>query len=259
MRAMGVPARVVTGYQGAELNTVDGQYIVRNSQAHAWAEIWLRDQGWTRVDPTAAVAPERVEQAPPPRPLALLPGTLGNFGQFHAGTLLNWRAAWEAMDHRWNVWVLQYGSEQQMDLLKRAGWSSPNWQDLGQALAIGLGLLGLAGSIALWLQQPKRPNQTWPRTLRSLQPSMLSLGIGQPPGPTPAAASSWRAWCEAAWPGARSALQNELLTALNTLDALQYGRNATEQAAKPASRRQTLRHIQRLCRDWRRAGAHSQT
>ena len=62
MRAAGVPARVVTGYQGGELNPVDGYLTVRQSDAHAWAEVWLARRGWVRVDPTAAVAPERVRR-----------------------------------------------------------------------------------------------------------------------------------------------------------------------------------------------------
>ncbi|WP_460825210.1 transglutaminase family protein, partial [Massilia solisilvae] len=59
MRAAGVPARVVTGYQGGEMNPIDGYLTVRQSDAHAWAEVWLAGRGWVRVDPTAAVAPER--------------------------------------------------------------------------------------------------------------------------------------------------------------------------------------------------------
>ena len=62
MRAAGVPARVVTGYQGGEFNPLGGYLLVRQSDAHAWSEIWLDDRGWVRVDPTAAVAPERIER-----------------------------------------------------------------------------------------------------------------------------------------------------------------------------------------------------
>ena len=62
MRAAGVPARVVAGYQGGEVNPIDGYLTVRQSDAHAWAEIWVEGQGWERVDPTAAVAPSRIEQ-----------------------------------------------------------------------------------------------------------------------------------------------------------------------------------------------------
>ena len=63
MRALGVPARVVTGYQGGELNPVDGFVTVRQSDAHAWSEVWLKGRGWSRVDPTAVVAPARVDPA----------------------------------------------------------------------------------------------------------------------------------------------------------------------------------------------------
>ncbi|MFX8813075.1 transglutaminase-like domain-containing protein, partial [Acinetobacter baumannii] len=62
MRALDIPARVVTGYQGGEYNTYDNYMIVRQSDAHAWAEVWLTGQGWVRIDPTSAVAPERIDQ-----------------------------------------------------------------------------------------------------------------------------------------------------------------------------------------------------
>ena len=63
MRAAGIPARVVTGYLGGDENPVDGFYTVRQSDAHAWAEVWYADRGWVRIDPTSAVAPERIEQS----------------------------------------------------------------------------------------------------------------------------------------------------------------------------------------------------
>ena len=61
MRAAGIPTRVVTGYQGGEVNVLANYLIVRQAEAHAWTEVWLRDEGWVRVDPTAAVSPMRVE------------------------------------------------------------------------------------------------------------------------------------------------------------------------------------------------------
>lgn len=60
MRAMDVPARIVTGYQGGGQNSLDGYWTVRQSDAHAWAEVWIAERGWVRVDPTGAVAPGRV-------------------------------------------------------------------------------------------------------------------------------------------------------------------------------------------------------
>src|SRR3546814_5401401 len=61
MRAAGIPARIVTGYQGGERNAVGGYYVVSQSDAHAWSEVWY-DGRWHRVDPTAAVAPDRIER-----------------------------------------------------------------------------------------------------------------------------------------------------------------------------------------------------
>jgi len=62
MRAANIPARIVTGYQGGELNEIGNYLIVRQSDAHAWTEVWLDDRGWLRVDPTAAVSPDRIEK-----------------------------------------------------------------------------------------------------------------------------------------------------------------------------------------------------
>jgi transglutaminase-like putative cysteine protease len=61
MRAAGIPARVVTGYQGGYFNTLGNYLLVRQSDAHAWSEVWLKGRGWVRVDPTGAVSPQRVE------------------------------------------------------------------------------------------------------------------------------------------------------------------------------------------------------
>ena len=92
------------------------------------------------MDPTAAVAPERIERNPDRPPLAGLPGALGTLD---SSTLRRLRATWEAVDHRWNVWVLQYSQGQQMNLMRKLGWPSPNWADLGQLLAVCLGVLAL--------------------------------------------------------------------------------------------------------------------
>ena len=109
LRAAGVPARVVTGYQGGEVNTVDRIITVRQADAHAWAEAYLPGRGWLRLDPTAAAVPGRIESGlaravrqGEPVPLLLRPQ-------------LEWLRAvrynWEALAHRWNVMVLGYNPE----------------------------------------------------------------------------------------------------------------------------------------------------
>ena len=146
MRAAGVPARVVTGYQGGELNPVDGFLTVRQSDAHAWAEIWLAGQGWTRVDPTAAVAPSRVEQGiaaalPTGEPLAML-------SRIDIDWLRAMRNRWEAVNNGWNQWVLGYNPERQREVLSRLGFKEPDWRSMTATLAVLCGITLLV--ISLW-------------------------------------------------------------------------------------------------------------
>ncbi|THC44944.1 DUF3488 and transglutaminase-like domain-containing protein [Massilia sp. Mn16-1_5] len=133
MRAAGVPARVVTGYQGGELNPLDGYVTVRQSDAHAWAEVWLAGQGWVRVDPTAAVAPERVrrglEGAIPPRPPFGIEG-LGRFMAQGGGNswLAQMRYAFGAVNNGWNQWVLNYTPQRQQNVVDSVRASLFDWR-----------------------------------------------------------------------------------------------------------------------------------
>jgi len=134
MRAAGIPARVVTGYQGGEINPLDGYLTVRQSDAHAWAEVWLRGRGWVRVDPTAAVAPERVRRnlaaaVDPPPPFGI--DALRGLSMFDAGgdsLFGRLRNAFGAINNGWNQWVLNYTPERQRGFM--------------QSLKGGLGHLG---------------------------------------------------------------------------------------------------------------------
>lgn len=132
MRSAGIPARIVTGYQGGEFNPASNYYIVRQSDAHAWAEVWLADAGWTRVDPTAAIAPERIEYGADGLRRLLARGAL--LGGLPADTVrgllsLTWveqvrqqtRLSWDAVNTTWQRWVLDYGRDRQQELLARLG------------------------------------------------------------------------------------------------------------------------------------------
>ncbi len=124
MRAAGIPTRIVTGYQGGEPNPFGDYMVVRQSSAHAWTEVWLQGQGWTRVDPTAAVAPERIELGLPDS-LRLgdpMPGGLMR----SVAILADMRMAWDLANARWDEFVLGYGPELQMDLLSRFGLNMPS-------------------------------------------------------------------------------------------------------------------------------------
>lgn len=146
MRAAGVPARVVAGYQGGEMNPVDGFLTVRQSDAHAWAEIWLAGQGWVRVDPTAAVAPSRVEQG---ISAALAAGEpLPMLARIDIDWLLRIRNRWEAANNAWNQWVLGYNPQRQREVLSRLGFREPDWRSMTAALAVLCGAALLI--ITLW-------------------------------------------------------------------------------------------------------------
>ncbi|WP_454727316.1 MULTISPECIES: transglutaminase TgpA family protein [Cupriavidus] len=139
MRAAGVPARVVTGYQGGEYNPIGGNYIVRQADAHAWAEIWLDGRGWVRVDPTSAVAPSRVERG--------LNGALdaGEAAAREPGWLRELRWGMDGMVYTWQRWVLQYDRGQQARLMQQLGIGD----SLPQALLGGLAALSLLGLVPL--------------------------------------------------------------------------------------------------------------
>lgn len=177
MRALGVPSRVVTGYQGGEINTVDGFMVVRQSDAHAWAEVWLKDRGWTRVDPTSAVAPERIERnltsAIPPRLLGGLV-TLGNTSGGWVSSLRTLRHNWDAVTNSWNQWVLNYTPDRQRGLIQALGFRDVDWRTL-TGLMFGFGAMAMA-VIALPLMRNRQKLGPVDRLYRALCQRMARRG-----------------------------------------------------------------------------------
>ena len=181
VRAMGIPARLVTGYQGGEPNNLDGYWIVRQSDAHAWTEVWLEGRGWVRVDPTAAVAPGRTgsfQRLVAPR------GVLGTAMQTVSPNL--WaalRSGWEAMNNGWNQWVLNYTQSRQLNMLRNLGFTSPSWEDLSRVLLAVVVLVALAG--ALWSWWDRLQHDPWLRLLgrarKRLREAGLEVGNTAPP------------------------------------------------------------------------------
>ncbi len=153
MRAAGIPARVVAGYQGGDWNPLGGYLIVRNAHAHAWSEVWLPERGWTRVDPTAAVAPERVERGFE----ASFGGSEALAGGLRRGSELFWRAGmlWDNLNAEWNDWVVQFDRATQDSILGHLGFDDPGWRAFAAALAAGLAVA--VGILALWLALELRP------------------------------------------------------------------------------------------------------
>ncbi|MDM7944450.1 MAG: DUF3488 and transglutaminase-like domain-containing protein [Hydrogenophaga sp.] len=173
MRALDIPARIVTGYQGGEINGVDGYWTVRQRDAHAWTEVWLQGQGWVRVDPTSAVAPGRVGSFERLRaPQGALAGAIGNLNPDLTAQL---RAAWEAVNNSWNQWVLNYTQGRQLDLLKNLGFESPSWTDLAYVLIAVVVVVSLLG--AAWTLWERQQHDPWLRLLRQARTRLHKLGV----------------------------------------------------------------------------------
>lgn len=185
MRLAEIPSRIVLGYLGGEYNPLSGDYLVRQSDAHAWAEVWLDDRGWTRIDPTAAIAAERVERDPRLSALgssapvrfrvdeASALGRLVRGARFLAG----------AFDANWKNWVVGFSSRDQQRLLDRLG--------LGPLQEYGLAMLMAVGSSAVllgwWISLTRRRGEQdpiqrcWRRFGRRL--ARIGLAPGHHEGP----------------------------------------------------------------------------
>jgi transglutaminase-like putative cysteine protease len=149
MRALDIPARVVTGYQGGEINAVDHFLEVRQRDAHAWAEVWIAGEGWTRVDPTAAVAPERIERGA----AEALTGVVGFTASdsWVAALLRNTRFNWDAIGNAWNQWILAYNADRQSGLFSGLGIERIDWQTLTIVLIVAFGaVLAIIGATTLF-------------------------------------------------------------------------------------------------------------
>ena len=190
MRAAGVPARVVTGYQGGAYNSLGNYYIVRQSDAHAWAEVWLRERGWVRVDPTAAIAPARVQSG---LAAAILDsGQAGGGGaalSFMARTQSTWlislRFNLDLLTYRWDQWVLGYNPERQFAFLTRMGMKDITWQNMAYTMLGGIALLvGLFALLMLRRLLPRNADKVqaaWLKLCKKLAKSGLPRATHEGP------------------------------------------------------------------------------
>ncbi len=147
MRAAGVPARVIVGYQGGTFNPVDDYMIVRQSDAHAWTEIWLDDRGWTRVDPTAAVSPDRISRGIENAGLeeSRLPSILVLNSEF----ILQLRYQLDSLNHSWNKWVVGFNEKKQKELFELLGIDDIDKATLFSWLVVAMTIFGAL--VALWV------------------------------------------------------------------------------------------------------------
>jgi len=184
MRMAGIPARVVTGYQGGFYNNIGSYVLVRQSDAHAWSEVWIRGSGWTRIDPTAAVAPERVER-----------GAMESIDQrrymFDFQWLRNARNTFDLFQRGWNNWVVTFGSERQSRLLSIFGWDIAGPTKLVITLIAVILVVGaiifLLAPLLLKFRSSKKPDplqRSWKKFLQKLKktgfeprPSMAAMEL----------------------------------------------------------------------------------
>lgn len=190
MRAAGVPARVVAGYQGGEVNPVNRTVIVHQFDAHAWAEVWREGEGWVRVDPTASVAPERIEWG--------LERAVASEGSFLADAPLSalryrniplinrLRLEYDALTYRWQSWVVGFNSEEQFDLLHR--WLGQVTAAKFAAVLIGSWLLVLVPvAITLFRRREVRVLRPEDKAYRQFCERLARAGITRSPEETPQA------------------------------------------------------------------------
>ena len=141
LRAAGIPSRVVTGYQGGEINPITRQLVVRQLDAHAWSEVWFEDSGWVRIDPTFAVSPLRINNG--------INAAVGPVGVFNTlmradqfGVLRQMRFSWDAINNQWNQWVVGFNADRQRGMLENLGMQNVDWRTIAMLLIAGILTVG---------------------------------------------------------------------------------------------------------------------
>lgn len=223
MRAADVPARVVTGYQGGELNELGDYLIIRQSNAHAWAEVWLDGRGWVRVDPTAAIPPERVVTNGDTARFRSTGFIAGRSAELTAlsQALFKMRHGWDALNNGWNQWVLGFDQARQARVLRALGLQDQSWRRLITLMVALLAtLLGLIALILL-LRRPRQRDpvlRLYQRFCQRLERSSLARRPDE--GPRTFAARVIKN---------RPELDKSVSEITALYEALRYGRNADEE------------------------------
>ena len=187
MRAAGIPARVIVGYQGGHWMDAGNYLRLRQADAHAWTEVWLGEAGWTRMDPTAAIAPERIETG--------LSGWVGDDADapaFLRRSGLSWSVQWrlrasdwhDMLTFRWESLVLAFGPERQRELFARFGLDATDWRSILIALGVAFGGLAiLAALVVLWRRPPDQRDRAQ-RALDQLSKRLRTVNLARAPHET---------------------------------------------------------------------------
>jgi transglutaminase-like putative cysteine protease len=181
LRAAGIPARVVTGYQGGEVNPITRQLVVRQSEAHAWAEVWFDDLGWVRVDPTFAVSPLRINRGMTEAlgPLDVFDTVAGYDG---LGLLKRIAFSWDALNNQWNQWVVGFNQDRQRSAM--ASWfniEEADWRDLAKLLLFGAALAGAIAAGFVLIRQLRTRRDPVVEAWDELCAKLVNCGIVRAP------------------------------------------------------------------------------
>jgi transglutaminase-like putative cysteine protease len=180
MRAAGVPARIVTGYQGGEINPNGNYLIVRQSDAHAWAEVWLENKGWVRVDPTGAVAPERIEQGIEQAldEMDELPIFVRQSTSWLKKAYLNW----DNINNNWNQWVLGYDNQKQLDFLSKLSGKDLSITDIAISMIVAILMAMIITAATVLTRKKLKPSlieQYYANHLKQLKKWDIQQNLGE--------------------------------------------------------------------------------
>ena len=187
MRAAGIPARVITGYQGGQWMDTGNYLRLRFADAHAWTEVWLEDTGWVRIDPTSAIAPERIETG-----LAGLFADDADAPAFLRRSGLPWTVQWrlrlsdwhDLATFRWESLVLAFDPERQRELFARFGLDATDWRSVLIALGVSFGVLGLVAGLIALARCPADARDPAQRALDRLSRRLRRHGLAREPHET---------------------------------------------------------------------------
>ncbi len=237
MRYAGIPARIVVGYLGGDYNPRSNQIVVRQSDAHAWTEIWQENRGWIRVDPTAAVAPERVEGS-------IDLDSLGSDGRvlFDSSNLSGLKrlvieAVWikDAIKAKWNRWFINFDNDRQKELLKSLGLDKFDFRYVSIiAFLVALVLLSL---VSLWLFRGERKKvDPVSKLVKQFDQKMRKLGVPRNPNEGP---RDFQARATQAFPH----LESQLAEITNHLVSLRYASQSVPESDQSAGKNSRLNLI----------------
>lgn len=239
LRAAGIPARVVAGYQGGEVNQT-GQFVqVRQFDAHAWVEYWQPGVGWQSVDPTFQVAPERIErglQDSMQDEAELFQGDFFSPLRYrHIGWVNQLRMSWENLNHSWQTQILGYQRDRQQAWLKQ-WFGKVDWQVLGLLLVISAALI--IAVLVVWMFKPwQRQTEPVQRVLADLQKVMRRRGFNREPG------EGLRSFYERISVDLTSEQQHALQVFLDTYEQQQYAQQTQDISALRQALVQVKKHL----------------